>query len=143
MKALGRHFIVECLGCPSEILNDLDGIRKALLGAAKAAKATILNDAFHQFKPHGVSGVVVIAESHISIHTWPELNYAAVDLFTCGQDVDTKKALDFVSEALKATKVSWVEIPRGLLPDILSEPSLDKVLSSITTETLTFRKEGV
>ena len=84
MNALGRHILVEFIGCNSEILNDVSIIEKSMVDAAQDAGATVINSTFHHFSPFGVSGVVVIQESHLAIHTWPEYQYAAVDLFTCG-----------------------------------------------------------
>ena len=87
-NALGRHILVEFFGCNSEILNDVIVIEKSMVDAAKEAQATIINSTFHHFSPYGVSGVVVIQESHLAIHAWPEYQYAAVDIFTCGDEVN-------------------------------------------------------
>ena len=84
MNALGKHLLLEMKDCDKNILADLATVRNALVSAAQEAKATIVEIAFHEFSPFGVSGMVVIAESHLSIHTWPEYGYAAVDVFTCG-----------------------------------------------------------
>ena len=84
MNALGRHILVEFLNCKADVLNDVVQIEKAMVEAAQIAGATVINSTFHHFSPYGVSGVVVIQESHLAIHTWPEYRYAAVDLFTCG-----------------------------------------------------------
>jgi len=116
LKELGKHVIVEMYDCDSEVLNDFDTIRQSMLDAAEIAGAHIVGETFHRFSPHGVSGVVVIAESHLSIHTWPEYNYAALDLFTCGTTVDPYKAFDHMREKLKAERVSNTEIKRGLFP---------------------------
>ena len=70
---------------------------------------------FHKFSPHGVSGIVVIAESHFSVHTWPEYGYCAVDIFTCGEDIKTDPPLDYLRRNLKADHYSVMEIKRGLL----------------------------
>ena len=84
MQALGRQILIEFYDCQNEVLTDRDRIRQYMLEAARHAGATVISDTFHHFKPDGISGVVVIAESHISIHTWPE-HHAAVDVF-CGDD---------------------------------------------------------
>lgn len=81
---LGRHVLVECYDARFEALNDLDLIRDAMLRATTVMQATMLSEKFHKFAPQGVSGAIVIAESHLTIHTWPELGYAAIDFFTCG-----------------------------------------------------------
>ncbi|MFQ5582876.1 MAG: adenosylmethionine decarboxylase, partial [Calditrichia bacterium] len=100
--------------------------------AALECNATILSSVFQTFNPHGVSGVVVIAESHLAIHTWPEYGYAAVDVFTCGETVDPWVATRFLQEALRAKKVSTVEMKRG-------EIKTDKVLQHkpVMTEDVT------
>ena len=102
MKSLGRHILVEFYGCNRKKLNDLKYVNDAMTGAAVFAKATVVDDVFHKFSPHGVSGVVVIAESHLAIHTWPEYGYAAVDLFTCGEEVNPWDAVFYLNEKLEA-----------------------------------------
>ena len=82
---------------------------------ANEAGATVLGESFHQFNPHGVSGVVVIAESHLFIHTWPEHGYAAVDIFTCGDTVQPQKAAQILVKELRAGSHSMLEIQRGIL----------------------------
>ena len=115
MDALGRHLLLELKDCRKEALNDLDFLRSAMITAANDCGATVLGDSFHPFEPHGVSGVVVIAESHLSIHTWPEYDYAAVDIFTCGTTVQPEIAAEVLIEKLEAGSHSVVEIRRGLL----------------------------
>src|SRR5690625_2794936 len=84
MQALGRQILVEFYDCDRDVLNSEQRIREILLEGVRLSRATIVSDTFHTFSPHGVSGAVVIAESHVAIHTWPEYGYAAVDIFTCG-----------------------------------------------------------
>ena len=84
MKTVGRHLIAEFYRCDAAIIDDLDAIREALIAAAEVIGATVMGHTFHRYTPHGVSGTVVIAESHLSIHTWPESSYVAVDIYTCG-----------------------------------------------------------
>ncbi len=115
MNALGRHLLVELNDCDREVLNDLDLIRDAMLTAAIKCGAVVLGDSFHRFSPQGVSGVVVIAESHLSVHTWPEYGYAAVDVFTCGTTVDPQKAAEVLIERLGSKHHSLTEIKRGVL----------------------------
>ena len=86
-----------------------------MVTAAVDSGATVLGESFHHFSPQGVSGVVVIAESHLSIHTWPEYGYAAVDIFTCGTSVEPEKAAEVLIEKLGAKNHSLMEIQRGLL----------------------------
>ncbi len=120
MKALAKHFIAELYDCDREILNDVSAVEQALLKGAEAAKATIVGHSFHHFSPHGVSGVVIIAESHISIHTWPEYGYAAVDIFTCGDLTDNDTAISIIRNALCAGRVMAMEMKRGF-PDLPDE----------------------
>ncbi len=115
MNALGRHLLVELHDCDREALNDLDLIREAMLKAAVDCGAVVLGESFHRFSPQGVSGVVVIAESHISIHTWPEHGYAAADVFTCGTSVNPEIAAKVLIEKLKSKNHTLTEIKRGIL----------------------------
>lgn len=120
MNALGKHILLELKDCNREALNDLDFLRGIMLTAANDCGATVLGESFHPFNPQGVSGVVVIAESHISIHTWPEYGYAAVDIFTCGNSVQPEKAVTVLIEKLGSKNHSLIEIQRGLLVEALS-----------------------
>ena len=115
MNALGRHLLLELKDCDSEVLNDLGFLKGILTTAANEAGATVLGDSFHQFSPQGVSGVVIIAESHLFIHTWPECGYAAVDIFTCGDSVEPDKAAQKLVGDLKAKSHSVLEIQRGII----------------------------
>ena len=115
MNALGKHLLLELKDCNEEALNDLGFLRSTLVEAANDCGATVLGESFHPFNPHGVSGVVIIAESHLSVHTWPEYRYAAVDIFTCGDSVQPEKAAKVLIEKLGAKNYSLIEIQRGLL----------------------------
>ena len=115
MNALGRHLLVELHDCDKEALNDLGFLRDVMVKAAIDCGAVVLGDSFHHFNPQGVSGVVIIAESHLSIHTWPEYGYAAVDIFTCGTSVNPEKAAEVLIEKLGSKNHSVMEIPRGVL----------------------------
>lgn len=121
LRALGRHLIVELYGCNADILNDKEKIERIMMEAAERAGATIVQKVFHLFNPHGISGVVVIAESHLAIHTWPEYGYAAVDVFTCGSKVDPWKAYEYIKRELEAEHSSIMEMYRGEVPDIKRE----------------------
>ena len=123
MEALGYHVMLELYDCDREILNDRHKIEEHMLMAAKKAGATIIETAFHHFNPQGVSGVVVIAESHLAIHTWPEFGYAAVDVFTCGHTVDTFTAYRYLKEKFGAQIVKTYELKRGELfkPDMIAK----------------------
>ncbi len=115
MNALGRHILVEFTGCNADVLNDVSTIEKSMIEAAQTAGATVISSNFHHFSPWGVSGVVVIQESHLAIHTWPEFQYASVDLFTCGETVDPWVSFEFLKKALKAETYSAIEMNRGSL----------------------------
>lgn len=112
---LGRHLLSEFYDCEPNILNNVSLIERVMTEAATVAGATIVQKNFHHFSPYGVSGVVVIAESHLAIHTWPEYGYAAVDLFTCGESVDPIVAYDYLREHLHAKTAFYSELKRGLL----------------------------
>src|SRR6201988_5441751 len=114
LKALGRHLLAEYHGCDPEILNDLGKIKERMLEAASRCGATVLENSFHYFSPHGVSGVVVIAESHLAIHTWPEYQYAAVDIFSCGEVLQPEVAANYLVEQFGAERTSIVEMQRGM-----------------------------
>ncbi|MDW8034318.1 MAG: adenosylmethionine decarboxylase [Nitrososphaerota archaeon] len=114
-KCLGSQIIAELYHCDRNLLDDLDYIRNIMLNAANEANVTIIGSKFHKFSPQGVSGVVVIAESHISIHTWPEYGYAALDIFTCGNRSMPRLALKYLAKALRAKKIMFKEVKRGVL----------------------------
>lgn len=116
MRVLGRHLVADFHGCTAD-LNDARMVMDTLEQACQVAHATIVERSGHHFSPYGVTAVVVIAESHLAVHTWPEYQYAAVDLFTCGTSVDTWKAFEYVKKALGATRVEVRELQRGLVED--------------------------
>lgn len=115
MTSLGRHLIAEFYGCSARKIAGVHAVKQAMEDAALAANATIVQSSFHQFNPYGVSGVIVIAESHLTIHSWPEHGYASVDVFTCGPDVDPWDALKFLETALESERVEVVQLARGEL----------------------------
>lgn len=114
LKAVGRHVIVEAFGCDRRILDDLAFLKKTLLEAARRAKMQVCGEVFHEFNPQGVTGVVVVKESHIAIHTWPEYGYASVDIFTCG-GADPWRAYDHIVGVLKPGSVQVIELKRGFV----------------------------
>lgn len=113
MRSLGHQIVAEFYSCNPESLNDVEFIRRQMLEAALKAGAHIVAETFHHFSPHGVSGAVIIAESHLAIHTWPEYGYAAVDLFTCGSTVSAETGFQHLRDALEAGHVSTMEVHRG------------------------------
>ena len=121
MKSLGRHLLAEFYDCEPEMINNCGLVEKFMKDAAEKSGATIIKSVFHSFQPHGVSGVVVIAESHLAIHTWPEYGYAAVDLFTCGDTVDPWVAYRYLKEKFKAKEADVKDLRRGYLENIITE----------------------
>jgi len=117
LTALGKHMLLELKDCDAGLLNDMEYLREALKTVAASIGATVIKDSFYQFSPQGISGVVIIAESHISIHTWPEFNFAAVDVFTCGEVIEPAKAVKPLAERLKAKSTSYIELKRGVLTE--------------------------
>jgi len=108
----GRHLLVEYLGCDPEALNNVDQIQALMEMAAIAAKTNIVFSKFKPFVPQGVSGVVVVEESHLSIHTWPECGYAAVDFYTCGEG-DPNEAHEVLRGGLQAASFEMLYVERG------------------------------
>ncbi|MBF0330003.1 MAG: adenosylmethionine decarboxylase [Nitrospirae bacterium] len=134
MYALGTHLLIELKDCNPEILKNLSMVKEVLVSAAKEAKATIVDVSFHEFNPFGISGMVVIAESHLSIHTWPEYAYAAIDIFTCGDIIKPETAAQYLIERFESRNPSIVEVKRGIiscanerLPHKICEPELQMV----------------
>lgn len=123
MNALGTHLLLDLKECNPELLDNLQYIKQAMIGAANEAGATIVGESFHKFDPLGVTGIIAIAESHLCIHTWPEYGYAAADIFTCGQDFKPQKAADLIIQRLQCAHPTVTEIQRG-------------VISSLTTSTV-------
>lgn len=114
MDVIGRHVIAELWDCDRKKLNDIDFIEKTLVRAALDAGAEVREVVFHQFAPQGVSGVVIISESHLTIHSFPEHEYASVDVYTCGERISPHVAVKVISEALGSKVTEEVEFPRGV-----------------------------
>jgi S-adenosylmethionine decarboxylase len=114
LKALGYHYLAELSGCRHETLVSVELVREIITQAALVAGAEVREVSVHRFSPQGVSGVVVIAESHLSIHTWPEYDYAAIDIFTCGRDTKPEAACEYISEKLEAGTVRQLVVERGI-----------------------------
>jgi S-adenosylmethionine decarboxylase proenzyme len=113
MEALGIHLLADLYECDSSVLNDVSAIRHHMIEAAKRCGATIVSECFHQFSPQGASGVVVIAESHMAIHTWPEHRFAAVELFTCGERLNPEDAFAYLREVFKCERHTTTKLQRG------------------------------
>ena len=114
MNGLGIHLLLELKECNPQLLNDVDFIKQALLDTAHEVGATVVGESFHRFSPQGVTGILAIAESHISIHTWPEFGYAAADVFACGSTFKPKEAAELLVEKLESRDPDIIEIPRGM-----------------------------
>jgi len=124
LKQLGKHLLIEYYECDSKILKNTSLIEKYMIESAKVAQATIVESVFHSFSPWGVSAVIVIEESHLAIHTWPEYGYAAVDLFTCGNTIKPFTAFKFLEEKLKAERYDLTEISRGITDRFTKQQAL-------------------
>ena len=115
MQSLGKQLLIELYGCDKTLLDDPIHSERILVEGVNRSGATVIKPFFHHFSPHGVSGVVVIAESHVAIHTWPEYGYCAVDVFTCGSQVNPDLILEYIRSAFRAKEVSVMEVKRGVL----------------------------
>ena len=113
-EPIGHHYIVESSGCDPKIIGSVEKVQEILVKAAEIAGAQVWAISFSRFPPNGVSGVVVISESHISTHTWPEKGYGALDIYTCGSTIDPEKAVIFAVEAFGAATSHITEITRGI-----------------------------
>jgi S-adenosylmethionine decarboxylase proenzyme len=113
MTMLGIHVLADLYECDPAVLDDAHLVRKAMLEGVRRAGATHITDFVHRFSPQGVSGVVVIAESHFSIHTWPEHGFAAVDVFTCGTTLRPDEGVAHVADVLRSRRRAVTSVRRG------------------------------
>ena len=120
MEHLGRHVIIELWGC-GDAINDRELVERAMRNAVHAANATLLNLFIHEFSPQGVTGVAVLAESHLSIHTWPEYGYVAADVFTCGSTTKPEAAAEVLRVEFGATNADIRELERGVMPAAMAQ----------------------
>ncbi len=111
--ALGKHLIAEFYNCCEDSIDNIDFVRDSMIEAAKIAKATIVAEKFHKFYPYGVSGIVIISESHLSIHAWKEYKYCAIDIFVCDTSLKLDEAISYLKAQLKSKKVEYYTIARG------------------------------
>jgi S-adenosylmethionine decarboxylase proenzyme len=121
LGALGHHLLVELYGCSPEALDQVEVARDAMIAVAGLVNATVLGVSEHRFQPQGVSVVVVIAESHVSIHTWPEHGYAAADVFTCSGSIAAEKVVQLLRERFLARQADAIEVQRGILSIVDAE----------------------
>jgi S-adenosylmethionine decarboxylase len=122
METLGRHVIAELWDCNPDRLDNLETVEHVMVDAAIDAGADIREVTFHKFNPQGISGVIVISESHLTIHTFPEHGYASVDVYTCGETIDPNVAAHAIAEYLEAKTTEYMEIPRGRGPLQVNKP---------------------
>ncbi len=111
---IGHHYIVEASGCDPKVIGNVEKVQQILVKSAEIAGASVWSISCSKFPPSGVSGVVVISESHISTHTWPEMRYAALDIYTCGINVKPEKGVIYAVEAFGAETSHITEITRGI-----------------------------
>lgn len=114
MSLIGAHYLLEMYSCPPEVIDDLERVRLAVRDAATVARCTVLHEAAHSFQPQGVTALALLAESHISVHTWPELGYAAADVFTCGEHARPRDACESLARALQAGRFEIKSLERGV-----------------------------
>lgn len=141
--ALGRHITIEYYDCAPDLLLDKDRVETIMLKAAQKSGATIVSSSFHQFEPQGVSGVVIIAESHFTIHAWPEHNYAAVDIFTCADNIDLDTAIHCLETQFSSRQVIISsDLNRGLLKPVgdSGKAHSDKKVMEKQTIPITWKK---
>lgn len=115
MQTLGRHLIVDAWEC-SEAIGSAAEVEEALREAVSRSRATLIELVVHPFSPYGASGVAVIAESHIAVHTWPEERYFSLDVYTCGEKAIPEAAVEVFKERFRPKKLQIVELPRGRRP---------------------------
>lgn len=117
-ESLGSHLLIELFDCDPASLEQEDTVGSAMIDAAKASEATIVTDSFHEFKPYGVSGAVIIQESHYTIHTWPEHRYAAVDLFYCGGTIYVDRAIEVLRARFSPGRIKFLVVRRGIQNEV-------------------------
>ncbi|VAX36800.1 S-adenosylmethionine decarboxylase proenzyme, prokaryotic class 1B [hydrothermal vent metagenome] len=115
-KKFGQQYLVELIGCQAKKLEQVEDVRKVLMEAAKKSKAKVIKEFFHQFEPRGVTGIILIAESHFSIHTWPEDSYAAFDVLTCGE-MDAQAAIEVLKKNFQAQRINVRVMDRGIIQE--------------------------
>jgi|TARA_B110000263_G_C15115760_1_gene421949 S-adenosylmethionine decarboxylase len=111
---LGIHVLIELKECNPVLLNDLDYVKEALINASTDLGATIVGESFHKFSPQGVTGILAIAESHISVHTWPEFCYAAADIFTCGSSFNPIDVAYLIAKKFESSNPEMTTVKRGI-----------------------------
>jgi S-adenosylmethionine decarboxylase len=119
--SLGSHLLIELFDCDPASIEQETTVGDAMLKAAVDSEATVVTSSFHEFKPWGVSGAVIIQESHYTIHTWPEHRYAAVDLFYCGGTIHVEKAIDVLKSRFKPGRIKFLVVRRGIQSEVVND----------------------
>ena len=126
-KTLGLHILADLYGVDADKIDHVEDVKELLEGAVKYANLSKLSSHFHQFYPHGATGVILLEESHISIHTWPEHGYAAIDVYTCGGKEKTFKAMEYILKVLKPKRVDEKVAERGVVPVDTAQVNIKKI----------------
>jgi len=132
MKALAKHVIAEYYGCDPVVLDDPAFLEPILAEAARVSNATVMDSCLHKFSPQGVSGVLILAESHLAVHTWPEHSYAAVEIFTCGDTTDPEAGHRYLLDKLKPSHHELKVLERGDLQTAEQHHDTDKKAACIS-----------
>lgn len=119
-SSLGSHLLIELFDCDRSTLEQEASVGTAMRDAAVESKATVVAESFHEFKPWGVSGAVIIQESHYTIHTWPEHGYAAIDLFYCGGTVNVRRAVEVLRVKFRPKRMKFLLVRRGIQSEVES-----------------------
>ena len=114
-NVLGNHYLIDYYDCNKNILSVVNNIKEIMLNAGIIGNLHIVEECFHQFKPYGVSGVLILKESHFTIHTWPEYNYASVDLYFCDKNVNISNIIEFLNKEFMSKKYEIKKIERGII----------------------------
>jgi S-adenosylmethionine decarboxylase len=114
LGALGYNIFADMYGCDASILNDVEYLRAVMKEAARKGNMSVVRTIFHRYEPHGVTGVVIVKESHLAIHTWPEYSFASVDIFLCGTNSNPYEALKYIELKLRPKKVYTNSMERGM-----------------------------
>ncbi len=126
-KTLGLHILADLYGVEAGKIDHVEDVKALLEGAVKYAGLSKLSSHFHQFYPHGATGIILLEESHISIHTWPEHGYAAIDVYTCGGKEKTFKAMEYILKVLKPKRVDEKIAERGVVPVSQEKTNIEKI----------------
>lgn len=124
-STFGRHVAVDTWGVDFDLLNDADFLQTQLVEAAEACGATVLSVQAKQFEPQGATVLLLLSESHLSIHTYPERRFAAIDCYTCGDAVDPELAIEYLVSVLKPEKTFAKKLVRGLGEMEVSTPEMN------------------